>query len=215
MTTEIPELPKTRQSLSTLTYSLKNIPENVRDRHKHLGIEEMTLRVRRQLEYLVEQLVPHTTEQATLHAMYGTRLFRCLRLDCNMSLKAFSTRVIRDQHVDEHGRPFLCVQKGCPISSLGFATEYQLKRHCKNSHNMLENDEIHFPQARTKKHADTLCKAAARGDDTTIRMLIEQGADVNQASKPKGSLTPLILAAQGSHLQSCQILLEAGSHINY
>ena len=193
---------------------LKKVPEKARDRNKCFDIEWRTLRIRRQLECLAEHLGPDTAERRSTHIMYGMRLFKCPKLDCEMFLEGFATRALRDKHLDRHDRPYLCVQRGCPFRNLGFETGNQLERHIRNAHTMGEDDQMLFPQP-PRKHPDTLCKAAARGDVVTLKALLKQGADVNQTSRPKGGQTPLIMAAQKSRLQACKTLLEAGADLNF
>ena len=193
---------------------LKKVPEKARDRNKCFDIEWRTLRIRRQLEFLAEHLGPDTAERRSIHVMYGMRLFKCPKLDCKMFLEGFATRAPRDKHIDQHDPPYLCVQRGCPFQSLGFETGNQLERHIRNAHITGEDNEMLFPQP-PRKHPDTLCKAAARGDVVALKTLLKQGADVNQTSRPKGGETPLIMAAQKSRLQACKILLEASADLNF
>ena len=193
---------------------LKKVPEKATDRNKCFDIEWRTLRIRRQLECLAEHLGPGTAERRSIHVMYGMRLFKCPKLDCKMFLEGFATRALRDKHIDQHDRPYLCVRRGCPFQSLGFETGNQLERHIKNAHITEEDSEMLFPPP-PRKHPDTLCKAAARGDVVALKTLLKQGADVNQTSRPKGGETPLFMAAQKSRLQACKILLEAGADLNF
>ena len=54
-----------------------------------------------------------------------------------------------------------------------------------------------------------LVRAAGRGETEKIRLLIDEGADVN--GRDGNGLTPLMHAARGGHAEAVELLLESGA----
>ena len=55
--------------------------------------------------------------------------------------------------------------------------------------------------------------AAQSGDAAKIKMLVENGAEVNEATKRGDS--PVIFAASSGHCQTLQKLIECGANLNF
>lgn len=68
------------------------------------------------------------------------------------------------------------------------------------------------PDARTLLSRDTpLIKAAANGHIEVVKLLLEQGADVNRHNE--GGETPLHYAARNGHVEVMEILLDHGADV--
>lgn len=191
-----------------------SISDNARDRNKCYDIEWRTLRIRRVLEDYVKTLRSNTEAYHTALAMYGIRIFKCRKVDCRFYFEGFATRSERDAHADRHDRPYMCDHRGCPFQSLGFGSKVQLEKHIQNNHAVTDDAVCTFPGLH-KIHDDTIFKAAARGDVTAVKDFLDQGAAIDQPSRPQGGETPLILAARNSQLNVCKLLLERGADVNF
>ncbi|KAL9608549.1 MAG: hypothetical protein Q9167_006625 [Letrouitia subvulpina] len=193
---------------------IRSISENARERNKSYDIEWRTLRIRRILEGYVERLQPTNEAYDVALDMYGVRVFKCRKVDCQFYFKGFATRSERDSHMDRHDRPYMCDQRGCPFQSLGFESKDQLEKHTKNNHVIIDDTVCTFPKLHNIR-GDTIFKAIARDDFTAIKDILDQGAAVDQTSRPQSGDTPLILAARNSQSNVCKLLLERGADVNF
>ena len=190
---------------------LRSTPQNAKDRNEFCNIERRTLRVRRSTEAFVENLGSADAAHRVAHDIYGVRTFKCRKINCQYYFEGFATRSDKDCHMDRHDRHYKCVHRGCPHVDLGFEAKNLLERHMKNKHSSEDVDSYAFPKP-PKKHVHTLCEAAARGNVAAVNDLLDQGSDVNQFGRGKN--TPLILAAQNSHIHVCRLLLQRGANVN-
>jgi len=58
----------------------------------------------------------------------------------------------------------------------------------------------------------SLLDAAAKGDEPRVRVLLAEGAEVDQRDARNN--TPLLLATAGGHVASARLLMEAGADVN-
>ena len=93
---------------------------------------------------------------------------------------------------------FTIVMAVC-ITSLGFASETNKSYHKTNS------------DAITAYKTSPFCMAIVKGDQETVKKLIELGIDVNEKSD---GMTPLMYAARYNRTDIIKILVEKGAEIN-
>ncbi|KAL4879458.1 hypothetical protein BJY04DRAFT_220054 [Aspergillus karnatakaensis] len=90
-----------------------------------------------------------------LQVFYGTKRFKCRRLNCYYYHEGFRTHRERKRHTNKHDRPFLCTVSGCPMELHGYPTDKELKTHLLVSHGRDEfhdTDTFDFPpQPREKR----------------------------------------------------------------
>ncbi|KAL8950879.1 MAG: hypothetical protein Q9222_003113 [Ikaeria aurantiellina] len=189
-------------------------PRDARSRDLRYQVGPMTSRIRKVIEAMVEGFKDDDPARFTLCDIYGFRAFKCGKVDCHHYLEGFDTRSERDRHLQKHDRPHICIHKGCPFQVLGFEHHRQLQKHLETAHATEDEDRFTFPKAR-KKNADTLCKAAARGDIAAVQELLGQGHAIEQPSRTNGGQTPLILAAGNGHSHVLRLLLEKGANAWY
>lgn len=139
----------------------------------------------------------------------ASRWFKCPKKHCDYFFDGFANKKDRDEHINQHERPFRCSFEECPYAKLGYGTETELKRHEKKSHPTDENSEWTFPAYKRKKDLD-IFSASRKGDLTTVQRLVREGADVNQATRPTGSIDALTLAVRNNHPDVVKYLLEQG-----
>ncbi|WP_424937128.1 MULTISPECIES: ankyrin repeat domain-containing protein [Bacteria] len=73
-------------------------------------------------------------------------------------------------------------------------------------------DRSSSPEGRMTADADALFAAAAAGQDSAVRTLIEAGADIEH--RGEGGMTPLIAATKANRIEAARILIEAGADVN-
>lgn len=69
-----------------------------------------------------------------LQAYYGRHLFKCPRLYCHWYHRGFETSQQRDAHMQDHEKPFRCLEPTCDRAFLGFSTKSELAEHVKKYH---------------------------------------------------------------------------------
>ncbi|KAH7044600.1 hypothetical protein B0J12DRAFT_603931 [Macrophomina phaseolina] len=80
-----------------------------------------------------------------LTELYGSRWFKCPRMNCQYFDKGFKTPEERDEHIARHERAFACPFEGCPYTDVGFPTSKELDRHLSAVHHLDVAGELEFP----------------------------------------------------------------------
>jgi hypothetical protein len=96
-----------------------------------------------------------------MRQIYGTRLFKCSRIECDRFTIGLGSRFLRDEPLNRHSRPFNCIKQHCPFQALGFETEAQLESHLARHHAESDADKFLFPQPPKRKN-DNLHKGMKR-----------------------------------------------------
>lgn len=119
-------------------------------------------------------------ERDNLERSYGTRWYKCRRLNCFYFHHGFLTKPQRDHHIDRHEKPFVCIVSECDFSSLGFANKDDLSNHLIEEHGIDNDSPLGFPAPprealRTtgvmKKHQCHICsKIYTRGHNLKAHM---------------------------------------------
>ena len=194
---------------------LDSIPKDISAWSQWFDLEWRTYYVRGAIESLGNRSTSNDADRDMIRDIYGTRLFKCSRLACNLFTTGFDSKTEREDHVNEHERPFHCVEKFCPYHTLGFRTEAELESHLTRNHPEDDGKEFSFPEPPNKRKRDSIFKACARGDIVAVKSFLDNGEDINKASRPKGRETPLYAAAANGRLNVCKMLLDRGADINH
>lgn len=211
-------VPEKRQYLGRIQEDrdlVDSIPKDISAWSQWFDLEWRACRVRGAIESLGNGSTSDDTDRDMMRDIYGTRLFKCSRLACNLFTTGFNTKTEQEDHLNEHERPFHCVEQFCPYHTLGFRTEAELESHLIHNHPEDDGDKVSFPEPPTKRKKDSIFKACARGDIIAVKSFLDNGEDINKASRPKGRETPLYLAAENGRLNVCKMLLDRGADINH
>ena len=176
---------------------------------KYLNLETQLQRRRSIYEDIFTHKDRHSEPDGCLEFLNRSRLFKCPKIWCEFFFDGFQDREHRDTHTKQHERPFRCSNEECLRAEMGYGTEKELKRHVKTSHPTGQSSEWNFPTRKPKKEPD-IFSACRTGDLATVQRLAEEGADVNNPSKPKGMITPLLLAVRYNHHDVVGYLLGEG-----
>jgi hypothetical protein len=71
----------------------------------------------------------HSCNCSKIKRHYGELLYRCHYFDCSRRRRGFMSRKDLKEHMDNHGRPYKCPNKGCDFSVMGFHTINNLEDH--------------------------------------------------------------------------------------
>lgn len=185
-----------------------------RERRSNEDYLDLEVQLHRRRSIYEEDIVANTdlhkeSVPTLLHLSRCSR-FKCPKIWCESFSLGFQHREDRDKHVNQHERAFRCSFEGCVRAELGYETEKELKRHEKDSHPTVQSSEWAFPTLRPKKKLD-IFSASERGDLATVEQLVGEGTDVNQTTRPNGSITPLSLALKHKHSHVVRYLIEQGT----
>lgn len=113
-------------------------------REEALDLWQVTSKTRRVLEDLQSTSLSETKRQE-LCQFYGSNWFKCPRISCYFYHQGFSTAEKRNNHVNRHERPFLCVFDGCQMQLFGCPTETELRKHVIDWHGIDAFDGQEYP----------------------------------------------------------------------
>ncbi|KAI1321681.1 hypothetical protein F5Y16DRAFT_416784 [Xylariaceae sp. FL0255] len=122
-----------------------------------LDLSSITSRIRSVLEEMVHSR-PTNEGKEVLQSFYGSRLFKCPRVNCIYYYQGFDTFAKREHHLNKHNRPFLCYFSGCQYEVSGHATEKELKAHLFKYHGVDLSDDKpddEFPDPPKPKQTST------------------------------------------------------------
>ncbi|KAI0599781.1 hypothetical protein F4775DRAFT_583134 [Biscogniauxia sp. FL1348] len=197
-----------------ISRALQQLPEGASERNAYLNIELRTVLIRKTIETLRYQVLDHTAQEILANLQGPTAAYKCSKSWCEYFTDGFESAEDRERHVNRHDTPFRCPFEDCFAFQLGYDTHSKLDQH-KKVHHPEPSNGFEFPKIVAKKET-SLWKAAERGDLATVKALLDtSGKDLNQPSKPKGSETPLYLAAKNKHFDVCKLLLERGANIDF
>ncbi|KAH7161800.1 hypothetical protein EDB81DRAFT_785561 [Dactylonectria macrodidyma] len=200
---------------TTIIEELNNLPEHGRDRNEHLTIELRTTLIRQQIENLQESsdLTEESAEAFTF--FHGVTTLKCCKPWCEFFKGGFGTMEELQRHINRHDLPFVCNVDSCLASSIGFDSQPVLDNHLKNWH-PVASEPIRFPKSRPRK-SETIWSAARSGDTRAVEYFLDAGIPVNE-HPARGQFqhrTPLYLAAQQGHVETCKMLLDRGADVNF
>ncbi|KAI9148085.1 DNA repair protein RAD5B [Paramyrothecium foliicola] len=99
-----------------------------------------------------------------LQRFYGENWFKCPRINCSRYYHGFMSAIDRDQHVNKHERPFLCIVVGCHVEVFGCSTESEREKHLLDYHgiDMYDNtNDAEFPEPHKEKSSRNTAKSDA------------------------------------------------------
>ncbi|KAI1769276.1 hypothetical protein GGR53DRAFT_473750 [Hypoxylon sp. FL1150] len=109
-----------------------------------LDLFHVILQLRTILEEFHRKLAQH--EKTKLQQYYGTKWFKCPRVNCFFYHEGFTTIGERNDHVAKHERPFMCIVSGCHVTTFGCVTENALKTHLFDFHGIDFLDDTEFSE---------------------------------------------------------------------
>lgn len=183
----------------------------------YLDLEAQLYRRRTIYEKLIADLDPDSDITSLIESFNGCNSFKCPKLFCERFYDGFVDGGRRNEHLNQHDRPFRCAFEGCVYSKLGYGTMKDLKRHLKKSHPTDEDAHWTFPLPKRLKEPD-IFSAAEAGDLETVRRSVEElGISANSGkSGPvyQGGMTPLCMAALHNRVEVVKYLLGQGVDVN-
>lgn len=105
-----------------------------------LDLSSTTMAIREVVEGI--NLPRHAPE---LEEFYGTKSFKCPRVNCFKFYDGFSSQAERDRHVDKHDRPYTCSIPDCQMGIVGYSTEKALQKHMFDLHGVDPGAHLEFP----------------------------------------------------------------------
>ncbi|KAM7213903.1 Ankyrin repeat-containing domain protein [Rhypophila decipiens] len=133
------------------------------------------------------------------------------------------------QHKRCHTKKYACLGRQCAGKNVRFGSNRDLERHQRthkgtgeatSSTNQLcpfcnipvgKGRQDNLARHTKRQHKDQLFVAAANGDETTVKHLLESGANVDQTSTRNE--TSLRLASQAGHASVVRLLLYYGANV--
>lgn len=109
-----------------------------------LDMRDVTSRIRSVLEASNLQS-PTEDDLGKLKQFYGEHWFKCPHISCYYYYHGFISARLRDNHVNRHERPFLCLVAGCQMRTFGCTTEQELKRHVQGFHGLNMDSGEDYP----------------------------------------------------------------------
>ncbi|KAH8722373.1 hypothetical protein GQ44DRAFT_687152 [Phaeosphaeriaceae sp. PMI808] len=106
--------------------------------------------IRTALEALA--ISPATTkeEKVRMEEFYGSKLFKCHRINCQFYWKGFETRSSRDNHISKHERAFTCTEADCFRNTIGCVTAQDLRKHLEDDHGIFLDADPEFPEDKAE-----------------------------------------------------------------
>lgn len=123
-----------------------------------LDLYRVMLQYRAILEELHGKLAQ--SEKEKLRQYYGTKWFKCPRINCLFYHEGFKTIRERDDHVSRHERPFMCIVRGCHVTTFGCVTESALKTHLFDYHGIDFLDDTEFPEPEKPRNSSSKSEAS-------------------------------------------------------
>ena len=181
------------------------LSELLADNSKSVFVNQRVTAIRHVIE-LIE--LPSSNAFTELN---GIGRFKCPRVECCKFSDGFLFRQERQNHLIEHERPFKCAIDGCYSSTVGYSSQQALDAHFERLHSSESTVEDLFPRSN-EADDPTLFSAAAKGDLERVKSLHASGTPLNEPDRPKGWLTPLIIASRNGHAKVCQYLIQQGEN---
>lgn len=177
-----------------MVYSHTSIPSS----EIVLDLLDVLTMVRLRIERVWDESQRNDDERIGMEQKYGKDIFKCPRLSCLHFTQGFSSRVLRDDHLKKHERPYRCTLDGCLNSMLGFSKSADLQKHMEQAHDSLGDDPNNqFPVQNEKKRAPAPPKSQPRPQGPA-----SSNTNQNTTSTSPGSSSHIPTSQQGSSSQS-------------
>ncbi|PNP57543.1 hypothetical protein THARTR1_02541 [Trichoderma harzianum] len=172
------------------------------------GIHQRIISIRKIIEAIDLSSLPESHRTSFLE-LDGTVKFKCPNLRCTTFFTGFCDENDRDLHVRAHERPFKCPVDGCHARVIGYPTSQALDAHSKRFHDEDSGTILSFPK-QSGKEVSAMHDAARQGNLALVKALHATGVPLNSPMKPRGGLTPMVLAARNGHGNICEYLVRQG-----
>ncbi|KAK5631888.1 hypothetical protein RRF57_007602 [Xylaria bambusicola] len=194
-------------------HRLQELAGDAHEWENNFKIEFRTQAIRNTIEALLAE-EGASEAHCSILTLYSSVRYKCHKPWCQSFYRGFKRPEDRDQHLLEHDRPFRCCVEGCHGNQIGFLSKADLNRHTERLHST--QPSIHFASPRALKSEPRIIRsAAAAGDLAKVKACFQAGVPIDTATKKKGGVTPLYLAAKNGHIHICQYLLERGADVNF
>lgn len=170
--------------------------------------ERRTSAIRKVIESISSTQLDDRAKAALLE-LVGLPRFKCPKIQCLKFAAGFPNQRTRDSHVKEHERPFKCPAEGCYARTSGFSSQSALDAHVERFHPDDTSPSTLFPQFKGMKESN-IFTACSQGNLEEVKAFHCQGVGLDTATKAKGGLTPLVLAARHGHANVCAYLIKHG-----
>ncbi|KAF2997028.1 hypothetical protein E8E14_005978 [Neopestalotiopsis sp. 37M] len=190
-----------------------------RTREKSGSLGQRSGAFREVLETLwISMLREASTKDSIGLQLLGPMRYKCPHSWCHFFENGFLQRTQRDDHIEQHDRPFRCTVEGCYAANLGFSSQQQLQQHDRRQHQ--EPDRPRFSVSKKPKEYKTVWTAIADGVLEAVEAVVQrETAKSNSFSLdercPGGFVgkgyTALEYAVHRGKYDICQYLLSAGA----
>ncbi|KAF2642210.1 hypothetical protein P280DRAFT_449775 [Massarina eburnea CBS 473.64] len=119
-----------------------------------LHLPKVIQAIRSELEVIVSSPTITPTQKAKLEDFYGSKVFKCRRINCQFYSKGFATQTQRDHHISKHERAFTCKEEGCPQAVIGCVTVRDLQKHVEEYHGIAIDADAEYPEDEPEPDAD-------------------------------------------------------------
>ncbi|KAK3986135.1 hypothetical protein QBC44DRAFT_373441 [Cladorrhinum sp. PSN332] len=141
--------------------------------------------------------------------LYGEITFKCTKPWCSFFPQGFLSAKDRNDHLNQHNRPYRCTIDGCPSRSVGFTTEADLNSHTRQVHPGEGEVEL-FPSLGSG--TTDIFNAVRQRNLPLTRELVHLGTDINKTNTAGQYL--LFVAVRSGAYSVCEYLVQAGASVN-
>ncbi|KAK4064835.1 uncharacterized protein Triagg1_8834 [Trichoderma aggressivum f. europaeum] len=171
-------------------------------------IHKRIISIRKAIEAIDLSSLPDSHRISFLE-LNGLAKFKCPNLRCTKFFTGFCDEHDRDLHVQAHERPFKCLVDGCYARVTGYSTSQALDAHTKRFHDEDSGTTLSFPK-QSGREVSAMHDAARQGNLALVKALYAAGIPLNLPIKPRGGLTPMVLAARNGHANVCEYFMRQG-----
>ncbi|KAL9064863.1 MAG: hypothetical protein Q9161_008605 [Pseudevernia consocians] len=197
--------------------SIARLAHEKKSAASYLDLEAQLHRRRSIYESLVAKMDPDSDIAKLIISFNGRNRFKCPRSFCEWFYDGFLDERRRNEHLNQHDRPFRCTFEACLNNQLGYGTEKDLKSHLKKSHPTDGNAHWTFPLPNKKKELD-IFSAARVGDLELVRRSVEElGISANSGrieGEYRTGMTPLCEAVRHNQVEVVKYLLAKEIDVN-
>ena len=197
--------------------SIARLAHEKKSTASYLDLEAQLRRRRSIYESLVARIDPDSDIATLIISFNGRNSFKCPRSFCEWFYDGFLDERRRNEHLNQHDRPFRCTFEACLYSQLGYGTEKDLKSHLKKYHPTDGNAHWTFPLPNRKKELDIFL-AARVGDLESVRRSVEElgiSANFGQIEgRNRAGRTPLYEAVKHDQVEIVKYLLAKDIDVN-
>lgn len=198
----------------TILARFRQLPTDDRAREDFGNLSTGTLAIREVIETIWTLMSHNPDFQKSIGLqLYGSKQYKCSNTWCHRFSDGFQGSKQRDDHMNQHFRPFRCSFDGCFAGALGFPSEKQLQQHVSRHHR--EPEKLRFPTARSPVKQRSMFLAIRAGDLEAVKESVRKSIEVKgifDFDVPVRLSRPVLtLAVEYKQFDICQYLLEVGA----